>query len=139
MSNLLDSAATEFKRRIESGEAQLPEGAEDGPYRLGAAIMVSRDSIHADIRNPDLPKWFPARVCLPPDEPGNWYRWYDPFVWYETEIDLSNGGDWSTANRGMCYVGKTFYRPTKPWPSYDIRDFWAYPLDVWRELFGGEA
>lgn len=102
----------------------LPKEAREGPYRIGAIIMVSRDAISEDIRNPDLPEWFPARVCMPPEnEPGNWYRWYDPFIWYETEIDLSNGGKWCTEKRNQAYTGKLWY--DAEW----CRDWWAKPAD----------
>lgn len=103
----------------------LPEGATDGPYKIGAMIMVSRDSIAEIVRNPDLPEWFPAQVIMPPEnEPGNWYRWYDPFIWYETEIDLSNGGEWCTEKRNQAYTGKLWY--DAEW----CREWWAKPVEV---------
>lgn len=106
-------------------EACWPMEAREGPYAIGTPVMVSRDSIAESIRNPALPEWFPARVCLPPPEAGNWYRWYDPFVWYETEGDLSNGGEWCTEKRSMCYSGKQFYAEHPEW------EHWIIPRADW--------
>lgn len=104
----------------------LPKGAQEGLYKLGTAIMISREGISERVRNPDLPEWFPAVVVMPPEEPGNWYRWYDPFIWYETEIDLSNGGDWCTAKRNMAYVGNLWC------PKYP-RPCWAIPTSEFKQ------
>lgn len=101
-----------------------PQEAKTGRFRLGTSIMVSRESIGESYRNPDLPPWFAARVCMPPaEEVGNWYRWYDPFIWYETDFDLSNGSDWCTAKRNMCYVGRLAIGSRN--------DFWAIPMQEW--------
>ena len=124
--NALETAAK--GQRDAAGRGDLPPGASEGTYALGTPIMVSRDGLGAEIRNPDLPCWFPARVCMPEeDEPGNWYRWYDPYIWYETEIDLSNGGEWASAKRNKAYVGKLWY--DAEW----CRDWWAMPLDAFKE------
>lgn len=138
MTSALSNYAAEYKRRIDSGEEKLPREATEGPFALGAVIMVSRDCIGATIRNPDLPQWFPALVRFPPaNEPGNWYRWYDPYIWFETELDLTNGGGWCTANRNTGYVGKTYYeRDDGRLNNYDGTPYWAYPLDVWKRLIG---
>lgn len=108
---------------------ELPEEAKDGPYAIGKMIMVCRDSLGKDYRVPDLPEWFPVRVCLPPPVAGQWYRWYDPFVWYETDGPIHEGSDACPLN--MAYVGKLWSPSYRP----DSRDQWAYPVDVWRELF----
>lgn len=106
---------------------ELPSAAVVGPWAIGEKILVSREAISDLIRNPDLPTWFPARVALPPREEGNWYRWYDPFIWYETEIDLSNGGQWPTEDgRNRTYVGKLWYDGCK--------DFWAIPASKVAEV-----
>src|SRR5690349_6360928 len=60
-----------------------PPEANEGPYKIGAIIMVSRDSIAEGYRLTGLPQWFPAHVCYP--EADNTYRWYDPFIHYETD------------------------------------------------------
>lgn len=104
----------------------LPEPAKSGRYKLGTTIMVHRDSIGEEVCNPDLPPWFAAVVVLPPAEPGNWYRWYDPYIWYETEIDLTNGGRWCTEKRNMSYVGKLWH---PKWP-----DCWAIPVEHFSSL-----
>lgn len=121
----------------------LPGGAKTGRYRLGATIMVSRDSIGGSCRNADLPAWFAARVCMPPEESGNWYRWYDPFIWYETDFDLSNGGNWCTAKRNMCCVGKLAVLPSYRHDSHKPRgcwcqEFWAIPLEEWKDTEAAE-
>src|SRR3990167_4372390 len=46
--------------------ANLPDEAKTGRYRLGTTIMVSAESVGELYRNPDLPLWFAARVCMPP-------------------------------------------------------------------------
>lgn len=117
---LCDKTADHGKGR--TCETELPLSARVGWLAIGQPIMVQRESLAVEIRNPELPEWFPARVCMPPDEPGNWYRWYDPFIWYETEIDLSNGGEWATAKRNVAYVGKT-----------SGRDAWVKPMKEGRD------
>lgn|SRR3990167_2766983 len=129
--------------------ANLPDEAKTGRYRLGTTIMVSAESVGELYRNPDLPLWFAARVCMPPEESGNWYRWYDPFIWYETDFDLSNGSDWCTAKRNMCYVGKTAMSPTYLASDHHLQwhkpegchclDFWAIPLDEWTDAAAAET
>lgn len=118
----------------------LPEGAVSGPYALGKTIIVARKSIDVSARNPELPEWFLARVCRPANS-ADAFRWYDPFVHFETELDLTSTDQWSRP-RNVSYVGKLFYVPT--WvsdgvlggPYYNERDFWAYPPDDFQRIFG---
>lgn len=116
-----------YREMVERGEAKLPPNAESGPWALGQMIMVSRDSLAEGYRRDDLPQWIPGRVCYPPDVPGQWYRWYDPFIWFETEIALHDDTEHAPAN--MSYVGNLYHSEYKP-------DAWAYPIDVWRERLG---
>lgn len=103
---------------------ESPPEAKEGPYKIGAMIMVSRDGLGADYRLPDLPEWFPARVCYPDPGHGNNYRWYDPFIWYETEGPIHKPSESQADNHG--YVGKLWYNGRS--------DFWACPIEVWRDL-----
>lgn len=115
----------DYAELIASGRAEVPDEAKEGPYALGKMIMVHRDSLAVDYRLPDLTEWFPARVCLPPPVPGQWYRWYDPFIWYETDGPIHNPTEHSPQN--MSPVGNLWnanYRPE------DLR--WACPIDVWK-------
>jgi len=130
----------DYTKAIVKGEAEVPDQAKEGPWALGETIMVSRDSMREDDRTTDCPEWFAAQVCLPRGE-GGWYRWYDPYVHFETDFSINIG---SKPNYG--YVGKKWYRWTpnqyNPGPEppdwYKPLEYWAYPMGVWRELFGGE-
>ena len=106
----------------------LPKGAVEGPWAIGETIMVSRDSFGEGYHNPSLPLWFPGQACKPPeDEPGNWYRWYDPYIWYETEGDLSaSDKPWCCGDRNKSYVGKLWYE--------GATDYWAIPIEIWHQL-----
>lgn len=114
---------------LAEGKTEFPAEAKEGPYALGAMIMVSAASLGPDFRIPDLADWFPARVCLPPPVPGQWYRWYDPFIWYETDGPIHIPVDHSPPN--MSYVGKLWSSTYKP----DSREQWAYPIAEWKRLF----
>ena len=117
-----------YREMVERGEATLPPDAIEGVWAIGKMIMVSRDSLAEGYRRDDLPQWFPARICYPPEDvPGQWYRWYDPFIWFETEIVLHDEARLAPAN--MSYVGKLYHE------KYRRDDAWAYPMDVWRERF----
>ena len=122
----------DYAQRIARGELELPDEAITGTYALGTVIMVNRDSLREQYRLAGLPQWFQARVCLPPPVPGQWYRWYDPFIWYEAEFPIHEESDNAPAN--MSYVGKLWNPRYKP----ESRDKWAYPIGVWKELFGKE-
>lgn len=109
----------------------LPDEAREGTYALGTMIMVSRNSMAADYRLADLSEWFPARVCLPPPVSGQWYRWYDPFVWFETDGPIHHETDSAPMNTNC--VGKLWG------PGYyrDSAEQWAYPIEEWKRLIGG--
>lgn len=131
--------AGDYAERIANGSESLPEEAKSGTYALGTAIMVAAASLGPEYGLPDLPEWFPARVCLPPPIPGQWYRWYDPFIWYETEGPIHVESEHSPAN--MAYVGKKWYPPyvsKYDGKTHECTDFWAAPVDVWRKRFGGQ-
>lgn len=119
----------DYTELIKSGKVEPPLEAREGPYALGAVIMVNRDSLDKDFRHRGLPQWFPARVCLPPPFAGQWYRWYDPFIWYETETPIHPDSPAMPSN--MAYVGKLWSPDWKP----DSRDQWAYPVAEWQRLF----
>ena len=124
--------AGDYAERLANGTETLPKEATEGPYALGSIIMVSRKSFAHDYVLHDIPAWFPARVCLPPAVPGQWYRWYDPFIWYETEIPIHLPTDHTPENMG--YVGKVWY-DGKPSEWFNPYSFWAYPVQKWAELF----
>lgn len=118
----------DYATLLAEGTEDLPDEAKNGPYRLGAVLMVHRDSMSEDYRLPDIAEWFPARVCLPPSVPGQWYRWYDPFIWFETDGPIHTRTD--AAPENVSTTGKV-------WSDYyrDSLDRWAYPIEEWRRLF----
>jgi hypothetical protein len=119
----------DYAERIAAGEP-LPEEAVSGVYALGTIIMVSRASFGTEGYGlPDLPEWFPARVCLPPPVEGQWYRWYDPYVWFETDGPVHRETEYCPAN--MSYAGRLWSPVYQP----ESTDRWMYPVDVWKSLF----
>ena len=92
--------------------------------------MVAKASFEAGYILPDVAEWFPARVCLPPPISGQWYRWYDPFIWYETDGPIHIPSD--SAPENMAYVGKLWSATYRP----DSLEMFAYPIAEWKRLFG---
>ena len=121
-----------------NGLRKLPHDHKDSLYKIGTIVTVSRECIHKDVRNPELPEWFKAVIVWAPPEPGNSYRWYDPFVWFRSDYILSNGSEWSTEDRHVCYVGKLWYpcphiEGTGAWkdhcnPRCGSKNFWIKPI-----------
>ncbi len=128
---------SDYATLLLEGRTELPEQAKSGLYALGTTIMVASASLHEDIREVGLSEWFPARVCLPPPVAGQWYRWYDPFIWYEAEGPIHVLSD--AAPRNMAYVGSLWHEPYVSSYTGELRTcekFWCIPIDKWREVCG---
>lgn len=120
-----------------------PPEADTGRYKIGTIVMVSRDGLHSVDRREDLPQWFPARVCWPPESSmGATYRWYDPFVWFETEIEVWSEKANINYPRNMFWNGNLWDPRNDEWTiKYPTshKQPWIWPMDVWQEKFGNET
>lgn len=129
----------DYATLLADGREDLPAAAKSGIYALGKMIMVSRRLFREGYGLPDLPEWFPARVCLPPPVPGQWYRWYDPFIWFETEGPIHSESDSCPSN--MSYVGKLWHPPYVSkfdGETHYTTDFWARPIEEYRLVVSAE-